>query len=953
MKIFRLIFFALAFLPIFFGSVSAQERIVLKVGYVPGTGFLEEDRPGHFRGYGYEYMQFLSRYGNWQFEFVPATSWQECGEKLQSGAIDVLPGMPGSYLRLKNVTRTDHVVGRMPMKLVTRGIPAAKNIRLGTIPDNAPVPSLAKVAKDEGFTYELVSYPLFYDMEEAFQNGSIDGYVAPMLEPNKEKNVLSIFDRQSYRLLVRSDRKDLLAELNAAMDQMLMDQPGIRDRLNDKYLRSGGSPLILNRQEREYLAEKKKLVAAVFIKEKPYAYHEGGELKGVIPDVVAQIADDLGIEIELLETKSAAETTQMIKTGKVDFVADAVCDFSWAASLNMVPTQSYLQLDYVTVKRRGVTPDASSRVACDESLLYTHTFIMPRYPEEQLVYANNIRECFRFVSDGRADILFAPRNEVAYLIEETGAYNLEVASESDFSDSLSLGVYNGADNRLWRILNKEVSHLDINKIRSTVNATINSSHHFSPQWLLYHYPLRALGIIVFVALLAAAIFWYRAYLRRRHTAEIRRLAYTDTRYDLPNMSLLEKVAPKYRADMQKESPDMRLFVVVADMGQGIAESFSYGLEILNNRFKETAKQINAADWVLKAAAGNEARRLVCLAKGKSEAEISRLALAAVRQYGYIKTGSARIWLDMHAGICELTDECDFENAAARAEAACFEAKETDSDVKVFDTKLKEKAALARRIADHTEKALADGEFKTRYQPIYDMKTKAVVGAEALIRWQNDELGTLLPKDFVAIFEMNGFIIPTDYFVLETVCRLQKRRIDEGLRLSPVSVNMSHLHITEEDFIDKMKNIAKKYSLPKGSVELEFPESAFGDTAREEYREHAINIMNALRGAGFLIALDNFGTGRASLMLLNAMPLDAMKIDCSMLKDKNDFKKMRDIIGSLIVLSEKFGIKVVCKGIENAGQEQELREVGCGLGQGFVCSDPLEEEDFLAFCETHG
>lgn len=327
---------------LFFISSNVFAETKLRVGYIPSFGFLEEDRAGHIRGYGYEYMEFLARYGNWNFEYVPGNTWKELGEKLQSGAIDILPAMPGDYRSLQNVTRTDHVVGRYPMELVTHDGKIISHMRIGTIPTNPPMPSLPKVAKNEGFTYELVNFPTFYDMEEAFKRRELDGYIGPMLEPNKEKNVASIFDRQSYRILVRSDRKDLLAALNIAMDEMLLDQPNIRNRLNDKYLRPGGSPLILNRQEKEYLAKKKKLTTAILVQEKPYAYMVKGELHGVIPNLIKQIAADLKIEIEILETSSPAEAESLIKQGKIDFVADAVCDFSWAEKLNMAPTQSYL-----------------------------------------------------------------------------------------------------------------------------------------------------------------------------------------------------------------------------------------------------------------------------------------------------------------------------------------------------------------------------------------------------------------------------------------------------------------------------------------------------------------------------------------------------------------------------------------------------------------------------------
>ena len=141
------------------GSIAFAET-KLRVGYVPETGFLEEDRQGHIRGYGYEYMEFLSRYGDWKFEYIPSANWKECGEKLQNGMIDLLPAMPGDYRSLKNVTRTDHVIGRYPMELVTKDGKIKSKMKIGTNSSNPPLPSFPKIAEQEGFEYELVENSL-------------------------------------------------------------------------------------------------------------------------------------------------------------------------------------------------------------------------------------------------------------------------------------------------------------------------------------------------------------------------------------------------------------------------------------------------------------------------------------------------------------------------------------------------------------------------------------------------------------------------------------------------------------------------------------------------------------------------------------------------------------------------------------------------------------------------
>ena len=218
MKIVRLFIFVLFIFISLFGVIAkaapTDQENTLKVGYIPDTNFVDEDWTGHYYGYGYEYMENLANYGNWNFIYVPCKNWTEIGLKLQSGEIDLMPCMPGDYRQIRNATRTDHVVGRFPMELVIRNLDIKPEMKIGTTRHNYQTPSLPFIATHEGFSYELITYPEREDMLEAFNREDIDGYIEAFVNPKKQRNLLAIFDRQSYRLLVRSDHTDLLNKLN-------------------------------------------------------------------------------------------------------------------------------------------------------------------------------------------------------------------------------------------------------------------------------------------------------------------------------------------------------------------------------------------------------------------------------------------------------------------------------------------------------------------------------------------------------------------------------------------------------------------------------------------------------------------------------------------------------------------------------------------------------------------
>ncbi len=934
-----------------FGEGASPERgRVLRVGYVPDTGFIEEDWPGHFRGYGYEYMEFLANYGNWVFEYVPSTTWMECAAKLQSGEIDLLPEMPGNYRILQNVKRTDHVIGRLAMELVVNPDGMKPNMRLGTYDSSYPIPHLKSVAEGEGFTYELTKYPLFYDMQEAFDRGELDGYVGPMLHPQEGRHVLEIFDRQSYRLLVRADQEELLRQMNLAMDQMLLYQSNIRESLNEKYMRRGGFPLILNRAEREYLQEKQKLRTVIFNEHHPYAFFEDGKMQGVIPEILTQISEDLGVEIEIVHPDSRDEAERLIRSGQVDFVADAICDFSWAHGHNMRPTQFYLDLEYVPVARKGERIRDTSRVACVEELLYTKNYIEPLFSAERRLYVSSLEEGFRAVSEGKADIIFAPQGEVNYLMEATGSYHLEAGSESDFSELISLGVSRNADTRLWQVLNKEINHLDQDKIRSIINRTEQSTGHFSIRWMIYHYPLQSLFVLAVLGAIVILGLWFRFRMRRSHMAVVQHMAYTDMRYDLPNLVWLEKEVPGLLRQKREDYQAGRLYGMVLSMGSTAAMTELYGRELLDSKLKELAAGLGSQDWVLLTATGRDAGHLACICRGENTAQMQRSVAGAIAKYGYLATNDTRIWLHMHAGLCPLRPGGEFIQTMDRAAIACGELRGSYDEVRMFDEQLQERLVLEQQIESHMEQALAAGEFHAWYQPKYDIRTRKIVGAEALVRWISGEMGFMPPGKFIPLFEKNGFVVSVDYAILEQAFEFQQKRLAEGKPVMPISVNQSRLHMTEEGYLEKMRAIVEKYRIPKGLIELEVTETVFGDFDQEESQKNAANIVRGLHEMGFSVSVDDFGSGYSSFMLLNYLPLDVMKIDRSLLTSSEDSQRMRDILGNVIRLGKTLHMQVICEGIETEEQEKLLLELGCHFGQGYLNGKPMKEADFEEYLE---
>ena len=298
-----------------------------------------------------------------------------------------------------------------------------------------------------------------------------------------------------------------------------------------------------------------------------------------------------------------------------------------------------------------------------------------------------------------------------------------------------------------------------------------------------------------------------------------------------------------------------------------------------------------------------------------------------------------------AGIALIAPPLTPNEAIQRADFALHEAQ----DILVYDDAMLARAHLSSRIESLQEQALGREEFEVWYQPKYDLKTKKCVGAEAFVRWRSEELGFLPPGKFIPLFERNGFISQLDFYNLDHVMRFQQDCRAKGLPVVPVSVNQSRVHMQEQGYLAKMRDLVVTYSTD--GIALELTETAF-DFAGAARREHALAVIAALHGLGFRIDMDDFGSGYSDLSLLSYLPLDTMKIDRSLLLASEGSQRMRAVLQKMAELGHTLGMTVICEGIETESQERLLIRCGCEYGQGYLYGKPMPRKDFEAFLRAH-
>lgn len=257
----------------------------------------------------------------------------------------------------------------------------------------------------------------------------------------------------------------------------------------------------------------------------------------------------------------------------------------------------------------------------------------------------------------------------------------------------------------------------------------------------------------------------------------------------------------------------------------------------------------------------------------------------------------------------------------------------------YDGDVSKKHEKVQLYESNFENALKNNEFHVWYQPKYDAKTEKLVGAEALVRWQKSDGTVIPPFEFINLFEEDGLIVNLDLFVFRNVCESIKYWNDRGEQLLSISINVSRTTMHHEGILQKYKDIIKETGIPMNSISLEITESAaYSD-------KQLITIAKELRDAGFILDMDDFGTGSSSLASLNILPFNSIKIDKSLV----DFIGRADgneLLKHTIQLAHFKNMKVIAEGVETKDQLDFLKSLDCDVIQGYYFSKPLTYDDWL-------
>jgi len=429
---------------------------------------------------------------------------------------------------------------------------------------------------------------------------------------------------------------------------------------------------------------------------------------------------------------------------------------------------------------------------------------------------------------------------------------------------------------------------------------------------------------------------------RAMALEMAHLAQHDFLTSLPNRLLLSERMAHAISMAKRHKQQVGLLFLDLDNFKHINDSLGHavGDQLLQSVASRLVGCVRTTDTVCRQ--GGDEFVILLAEIGQPEdaahvAETLRTALAMPHQID-----GHELHISLSIGISVFPDDgADVDALMQNADTAMYHAKASGrNNYQFFKPEMNARAVRRLFVEKSLRRALKQEEFLLHYQPKIDLASGAMTGAEALIRWQDPDLGLVFPAQFVPIAEENGLIVPVGRWVLREACRQVQAWLDAGLRAVPVSVNISAVEFRHEGFLEGVARILKETGLAPRYLELEMTESILMHDA-----ESSALALEALQAMGVQLAIDDFGTGYSSLSYLKRFPIDTLKIDQSFVRDIVTDTDDANIVAAVIGMGKSLKQRVIAEGVETPAQLAFLRARHCDEGQGFHFSHPVSAENF--------
>ena len=942
-------------------QASKPEEKIVRVGWYE-SAFHRTDQFGRRSGYGYEYQQRIAIYTGWKYEYVEG-SWSQLLEKLIAGEIDLLSDVSYTPERAEKILYSTEAMGSedyhafiAPTNTEIRpdDFSTFNDKRVGVNKNSIQEKLFIEWAKKHDVRAEIIELSVRTpEMLEMLANGKIDmlvtldtyGNSADIIPVCKVGSAMSYFG-------INKNRPDIKRELDVAMNRIFEDNRDFNQQLTAKFNKASAVNSFLTAEEKDWLSDHGVIRVGYRESFLPYCGldERTGDLTGTLADYLS-FAETCEKNAKLSFETRAYETTEdamgALSRGEIDCVFPVNLSAYDAETNGAIITDPLVTSEMFAIMReadhRGVSPDQVMTVAVLKGHPNHETFLKDYVPNWEFKYYDTTPECFSAVASGDADCTLVSNyrfNRVSKLCAEHKLAALATGQ------SVELGFAMPRENDcLYSILNK------VNRLMpDTLINTSLTNHGFQDERVTFMEYLED-NLVYVIAVTAVIVSVILLLLLRNVWSSVKvkegRQIISEAEYDpkipqLYSRSFFHVYADRY----YQEHPNKPMDAISLNIDR------FHSINTLNGR--------DFGDTVLRTL-GSEIAAFLAETEGiggRIEGDHFDIYCAHLDDYqalldrfqNRLRALFPNTDICLRMGVMPWQDGITPREMFDRAWLACsMVRRDYKTHLMVYDEATRQRDEFNQLLLNSFAHALEARELEVYFQPKYNIHfdPPKLSSAEALVRWNHPTLGMIAPDAFINLFERSGQIMILDKFVWEEAARQIAEWRDRYGMTIPVSVNLSRVDVFNPDLASILDGIIEKYALGCRDLILEVTETAYTENA-----DHLIRIIGQLREKGYLIEMDDFGSGYSSLNMLSSMPIDVLKMDIAFIRNIERNEKDLRLVELIVDIARYLKVPVVAEGVETENQLKLLKEAGCDLVQGYYFSRPLPAEAFEKMILSH-
>lgn len=955
-------------------GARAEAKKTVRFGMYNKDNYHIIDDHSRHSGYDNEYLLEIAKYTGWEYESLEGT-WQECIHRLERGEIDLLGGVGKNdewtdilyYAEEPSAYASNCLLIKEDSDAYTyEDFRAFDGIRVGILMDSTVGNDLASYAEDNGFSYSLHPYETEKDLNEAMERGEIDCLgLSDFRNLSMYKIIARIGDEPLY-YVVSAKRPDLKEELDMAITEIHKQNRFYEAQLYDKYFNSAHT-IAFSREEMEYIEKNPVIQAAIFpdIPQVSQFDSQTGVEEGIIFHIFDEISEKTGMSFSYTEVPEDQLPWDFLYENPNVILAPLFQNNLIHYSERMRFSDAIIPGNMISVTNKKTVSEvvhmsSGFRLAIPKGMFGASEELKELFPTCNLVLCESHEDGLNMVWKGKADMTIVNELLGSYLLQSPYYRELDTGYLNQVMENVTIGMGSSSDVILMSIINKVIQSMSQSDIQQMVTEYA-ASHPYQKSLREEIYENWKSLCAVLLAALTVIIIW-GVYVRQRKIWQEEKLQLkvaeeklkTEEKYkkELFQRANFDDLTGLYsqryfyeRADaLEEEHPEKTYAYFIINICNFKLINEIYGMERGNLLLIEGAKKLRELVGEQGLTGRLYADQFVCCYP--MNGDIGK-KLPAYQTLFYFHCDGMEIRVQTKVGLYfNKGRQVNAAQAITYARVALQNHEEKKKNqIYMYQKEYMDRMLRNQMLTNEMEDALKQGQFQVYLQPQYNIKTKQVAGAEALVRWVHPKRGMIGPNEFIPVFEMNGFITQLDLFMLDSVCRLLAEWKREG-KLLPVSVNLSRVDLRESDICRMILNMVRKYGVSPKYLHLEITESAYVKDDGERYE-----IIEALRKEGFIIEMDDFGSGYSSLNMLKELPVDVIKLDMKFCSEEKNMERGGSIIESIVNLAHKLGILVIAEGVETEREANFLLSIHCLIAQGYLYGRPLPVSQFQTLLDS--